>query len=225
MLISKVIFKFTQTSSTSLGVTYLYEDNKPKNSYMDEIGALSEISVSSLALNGGYKYEALNWNGWFMSRTMASIDAELALMDGDTVSPSVLVNLSYQRPVIFDRLRVIAHAAGYYSYQSKIPVYRRARTVGADFLPNDFNSPMMVGGGAGLEVGVYRFEWASFSIGGQYRVVYAQDCDETMGFHHGWSASVNVNLSKVAFPAFSVGLTQDVTTGDLRFALGMGMSM
>ena len=160
-----------------------------------------------------------------MSSTKAAVEAGVSLINSDFVSSTLKLSLGYQRPIFIDRLRVFVHAGGYYAHNPKLAVYRSARDIGADILPNDFKSSLMAAAGAGLEGGIYRFEWASFTVGGQYQVVYAKDWGGDMAFHHGWSSAVNVNLSKIAFPAFSIGLAQDLTNCHLRFALGMGMSM
>ncbi len=225
MLGTKINYKFTLHSSVSLGAGYQYGDNTPNSKYQKNVDSERELSLSALSLNAGYQYVVSDWNGWFMSGIRVSANGELALIDSDILSPSIEIKASYQRPIFVDRLRILAHAAGYYAYQTRMPMYKKARTVGADFLPNKFISPILLGGGAGLEVGIYRFKWASFSIGAQYQVALAQDWDESMAFHHGWSSGVSVNLSKIAFPAFSLGVAQDVTNGQFKFALGMGMSM
>ena len=221
----KLNYKFTSHTSAGIGASYLYGNNRPKDEYRDAVETMRDLSVSALALTGNAKYESSDWNGWFMSGMRAGFDVELALIDGDTVSPAVTVDLGYQRPVIWERLRIMAHAAGYYSYHARIPMYKKARVVGADILPTRVISPILIASGAGFEVGIYRFKWASFSIGAQYQIAYARDWDKSMAFHHGWSSGVSVNLSKIAFPAFSLGVAQDVTNGQVKFALGMGMSM
>ena len=222
---AKINYKFTLHSSTSFGVSYQFGNNTPKQKYEDSIQSIRDLSLSALSLQAGYQFEQLDWNGWFMSGIRVTANGELGLVDSDELSPSVTARISYQRPIFFDRLRFLTHAGAYYAYQSRIPMYKKARVVGADILPNKFLSPIMMGAGAGFEVGIFRFKWASFSIGAQYQVAYAQDWDESMDFHHGWSSGVNVNLSKIAFPAFSLGVAQDVTNGVFKFALGMGMSI
>ena len=224
MLGAKLNYKFTPEIEVGIGTSYQFADNTPKSSY--EIVSKRQFSLRSLNLSGSFKYEKSDWNGWFMSSVKAAVTAEMALVNSDIVSPSVTVNLGYQRPIFVDRFRVLVHAAGYYSYNALIPMYKKARIVGVDFLPTRFISPVMVAGGAGAEVGIYRFKWASFSIGAQYQVVYTKRWEaDDMVFHHGWSSSVNVNLSKIAFPAFSIGMTQDVSNLRVQFAFGMGMSM
>ncbi|MBO4349569.1 MAG: hypothetical protein J6A01_01300 [Proteobacteria bacterium] len=225
MLGAKLNYKFTLHSTATFGVGYQYGNNTAKKKYEDSIGSGRKLSVSVLSLNAGYQFEKLDWNGWFMSGIRITANGELGLVDSDELSPSITAGISYQRPIFTERLRFLAHAGLYYAYQSRIPMYQKARTVGADILPNKFISPAMMAAGTGLEVGIYRFKWASFSIGAQYQIAYAQDWDESMDFHHGWSSGVNVNLSKIAFPAFSLGAAHDVTSGEFKFALGMGMSI
>ncbi len=226
MLGSKLNYKFTPVLEAGIGVSYQFSDNTPKEYTHEKFDSQHEHSVQALSLDSSFKYEKSSWNGWFMSSLKAAISADVALVNSDTVSPSVTVNLSYQRPIFFDRLRYLVHAGGYYAYNALIPMYEKARLVGADILPSRFISPVMIAGGTGFEVGIYRFKWASFSVGAQYQVIYTQRWEKNdMIFHHGWSASVNVNLSKIAFPAFSVGMTQDLANQRFQFALGMGMSM
>ena len=223
---SNLHYKFTPVLEAGIGISYQFEDNTPKQYTHEKFDSKRESSVQALSLEGSFKYEKSNWNGWFMSSLRASISANAALVNSDIISPSVSVNLSYQRPVFVDRLRYLVHAGGYYAYNSLIPMYKKARSVGADILPSKFMSPAMIAGGTGFEVGIYRFKWASFSVGAQYQVIYARQWETGDGtFRHGWSSALNVNLSKIAFPAFSFNMTQDMTNMRFRYAFGVGMSM
>ena len=223
---TKLNYKFTPVLEAGIGADYQFADNSPKEYTHEKFDSKREHSVQALSLNGSFKYEKSSWNGWFMSSLKAAVSAVLALVNSDMISPSVSVNLSYQRPVFFERLRFLAHAGGYYSCNSPIPMYKKARVVGVDILPSRMISPVMLAGGTGLEVGIYRFKWASFSVGAQYQVIYTKRWEaDDMIFHHGWSSSLNVNLSKIAFPAFSIGMTQDLVNQRIQFAFGMGMSM
>ena len=160
-----------------------------------------------------------------LSKTQITVDAELGLNQGDDIIPSIMLTLRYQQPIIWDRLRLVSHAAGYFSYHSIVPLYKKGRSVGVDFLPNRFVSPIMIGAGAGFEVGIYRFSLASFSIGAQYQIFYGRNWDKSFVFHHGWSCAVHGNLNRVAYPAFSLGLTQDVGNRELKYTIGLGMSL
>ena len=221
----KLNYKFSLVHSAVFGIGYRFADNQPDDDYVDFKDSRQNMNLRMLSLNGKYNFEISDWNGWFLSKTQITVNGEIALNQGDEVIPSVMLTLRYQHPVIWDRLRFVSHAAGYYSYHSKVPMYKKGRTVGVDFLPNWFVSPIMVAGGAGFEVGVYRFSLATFSIGAQYQVFYGRDWDKHFDFHHGWSCAVHGNLNRVAYPAFSIGLTQDVTNGNLSYALGLGMSL
>lgn len=225
MIGAKLTYKISLNSSASVGANYSLSYNEvtynPRETRIDK----HDRNMHALSVNGGYVYEKSEWNGWFMSSIRIHLDADLTLINADTVSPDVWFGVSYQKPLFVDRFRVLAHASGYYAWQSTFPLYKKARLIGVDILPPRFRSSSMYGGGAGLETGIYRFAWASLSIGAQYQIVCLQDWDKKYAFHHGWVGAVNVNLSKIAFPAFSMGVAQDVSNGRFYFALGSGMSM
>ena len=221
----KVNYKFSIRTSVDFGLSYNFSDNDVTDAYTDFDAGQRNMDVRMISLKGKYNYEIANWNGWFLSKTQITVDAELGLNQSDMVTPSVMLTLRYQQPIFWDQFRFISHAAGYYSYHSIVPLYKKGRAVGSDILPNRFVSPIMVAAGAGFEVGVYRFSLASFSIGGQYQVFYGQDWDSSFAFHHGWSCAIHANMSRVAVPAFSLGLAQDVVTRELKYNIGLGMSL
>ena len=158
----KLSYKISVRHSVMFGIGYYFANNQVDEEYTEFDGSRHNMDLRQLSLSGRYNYEISDWNGWFLSKIQVTVDGDMSLNQGDEVIPSIMLTLRYQRPIFFDRLRFVSHAAGYYSYHSNVPMYQKGRVVGVDFLPNWFVSPIMVGGGAGFEVGIYKFSLASF---------------------------------------------------------------
>lgn len=97
-------------------------------------------------------------------------------------------------------------------------------SVDVTILPSDFKSPKISGATAGLELALKKFSFGIISLYGNYQAVYAEDTDENFEFCQGVACGTRLYLSKIAFPAFALGVSRNFSTGDFFWSVSLGAS-
>ena len=190
-----------------------------------------KLHIGKVALSFGYSRS--DWNGVFMSTNFASVSAAAGLTNSEDEDYRHPFGLSFaigeQHPIFVDRLRMYQKISGYYGKKNHISDYKGQGAASVNILPGSFSTERIVGGNAGLEVAVAKFSWAMLSIYGDYQLVYTKkntllEDDDEYEFMHGPNGGVRFYLSKIAFPALSMGLAYNVTKNYWQFAAEMGVS-
>lgn len=221
--------KLGENFTISNGYSYRYLSTES----VEEYPSFPEEKLHIGSVSLGLGYSRSDWNGVFMSTNSASISAEVGLTNSEDDEYRHPLGASFaigeQHPVFTPRLRIYQKISGYYGKKNHISAYMSQSAASVNILPGSFVTERIIGGNAGLEIAVAKFSWAMLSIYGDYQLVYTKkntllEDDDEYEFMHGPNGGVRFYLSKIAFPALSMGLAYNVTKNYWQFAAAMGMS-
>lgn len=183
---------------------------------------------NTIAGNVGWSFKKSSWNGWFLSSVSMGVNASCLYSTRKEPesrwAQKYSAMLSVQQPVL-PRLRLIATTSGVWGRNNHISEYSGKSSASVTILPSDFLSERMAGGFAGLEYGLLRTSIGLFSVYGAYECAVAQDWTEEYEFCHGPGFGMKLYLSKLAFPALSMGFSYNVTSSFWEYAFSLGFSM
>ncbi len=205
---------------------------------------LSDFTTISLGTGGSYGYvrqfedktsltanlsaELMHgkndWTGWFLNIRALKLSGELNYdFFKDTFFQKTKGEITFQHPLT-QRLRLCSSVAGSLANNATVIDWCGGSSVGVTILPSDFKSPKINGGTAGLELALKKFSFGIISLYGNYQAVFAEDTDEDFEFCQGGSCGTRLYLSKIAFPAFALGVSRNFSTGDFFWSVSLGAS-
>lgn len=202
----------------------------------DEDGAWPSPLVESCVtgtLSAGWGISFVDWNGWFLSTSSASVSAESTWrLHSDSDAPrwgrAATVSASLQKPVAFDRLRVFARATGTWGADQPLSMWWGGSNAGTTLLPGGFRTARIAAASAGLEVALVRFGFGLVSVYGDYQAAVADDFSAggPLGaeFCHGPDFGARLYLSKIAFPALAFGFARNVPREYWQYSFSLGMA-
>ena len=138
-------------------------------------------------------------------------------------SQSVSAQITIQQPLPVTRLRFIFHGAGHLSHNAPFSMWDSQSAVGTTIMPNDFASQRMLGLHTGFEFGILKAKIATFSIYALYEQFFGEDFDGEGILNFGYSAGAKMYLSKIAFPALSLGISHNLSARTLKFSAVLGI--
>lgn len=214
--------KIGEFNSVSLGGFF-------KSISTDQVDDYDEVdSLKSAGISASYGISKSDWNGWFMSSTSADVSVGMTLYASKSDyknAKSLSANFRLQQPII-DRLRFYSAASAFYGDNNyHISSYAGGGAGAVAILPGDFRTRQIAGGNAGFELALVKGKIGTVSVYSDYQVVSAQDFDDEFSFMHGPNGGVRIYLAKIAFPAFAIGISYNVTKNYAQFAAAMGVSM
>ena len=92
-------------------------------------------------------------------------------------------------------------------------------------LPSTFVSSNLAGLNAGLEAATVKFSFGLLSLYGNFQSCVVEDFDQTQKVNCGFAFGTRLYLSKIAFPALSIGYSYNLSTRTPIFSGALGISM
>ena len=224
----KLSEKLSEHFSFSNGYGFKYLSTDDASGY----AGFSPESITAGSVFIGLDYSKSDWNGVFMSTNSVSILAEVGFTNSDDKDYRFPLRFSFavgeQHPIFTKRLRMYQHYSGFYGRKNHLSDFRGRGDGSVLILPGDFATEKIIGGNAGLEVAIAKFNWGMISLYSDYQVVFTQDFDifdeGDYEFHHGPNGGAKIYLAKIAFPALAMGVSYNVRKNYWQFAAAMGMS-
>ena len=188
----------------------------------------SPESLVAGSLSVGFGYSKSDWNGIFMSTNSASLSIEAGLTNLDDEDYRYPLGFSFaigeQHPIFSERLRIYQRYSGFYGRKNHLSSFKGQSAGSVSILPGNFATERIIGGNAGLEVAIAKFNWGMVSLYSDYQIVYAQDFDDDYHFMHGPNGGARFYLAKIAFPALAMGVSYNMPKNYWQFAAAMGVS-
>lgn len=217
-----------------------YEDNDETFSNKFDY---SIDKANTISLNLGWNYSKQDWNGWYLSETNMSINDSTSINFGlndkskiSRIMQKYDATFSIQHPIFWDRLRIIANTSGSIIIPNKtkyvtISSYLDRSNVGVTIIPPEYKTTKVFGATTGLEFAIAKFKYGMLSVYGKYEAILldntmmTSDDEKNIEFCHGPNGGVKFYLSKIAFPAFALGLSYNIPKHYFQFAAAVGISM
>ena len=175
-------------------------------------------------LSGELNHGKNDWNGWFLNIRALKLSGEVHYdFFKNTPFQKAKGEIIFQHPLT-QRLRLCSSLSQSMANNASIIEWSGENSVGITILPTDFKSPNISGATAGLELALKKFNFGLISLYGNYQAVYAEDTDENFEFCQGVACGTRLYLSKIAFPAFALGVSRNFTTRDFFWSVSLGAS-
>lgn len=213
--------KLTEHTNASLGVRYAYTNislDEGYAAYSDEFKTHHAFSATA-----GWNARFPQSNEWFLSAKSMMLAGDFTFFSTGGQAQSVSAQITIQQPFPITRLRFIFHGAGHLSHNAPFSMWESQSAVGTTIMPNDFASQRMLGLHTGFEFGIVKAKIATFSIYALYEQFFGEDFDGEGILNFGYSAGVKMYLSKIAFPALSLGISHNLSARTLKFSAVLGI--
>ena len=163
-----------------------------------------------------------------MSTNSATVTAEFGLSNSEDEKfrhpAGYSFSIGSQHPVATPRLRIYQKFSGYYGHKNHILTWQKQSAGSVNILPSKFSTERIIGGNAGFEVALKKFNWGMISAFGDYQIVYTQNIDEKYKFEHGPNTGTKIYLAKVAFPALAISVSYNVPHHRWQNSAAIGVS-
>lgn len=213
---ARLLYKISQTMNASFGAGYSFF-NPHESPWMRR--------TNTGSLSASWSVSKSSWNGYFLSSNALTVSGALLFSDNAdfNFAQSASLNGSLQVPLA-SRFRLINGLASFYGNNLYYPNYVGRRAGGVSVLPSNFTTTKIAGIFSGFEGALVKGKYGMLSIYAFYEVAFTQDWDKSLYVGHGPEAGLRVYLAKIAFPAFSMGASYNITNREFQYSFSGGVS-
>ena len=219
-LMGTVQKKLGEDSTISLGLGYEF---KKLNGTL--LGQDLKNNFQLINLNLGWSMQKDEWNGWFLSSKGLSFKIDTGYSPTQReFCHTATCGATLQFPLT-QRLRFVGGGSSFYGKDIHITNYTGGGSASVSILPSAFVSSNLAGLNAGFEVATVKFGFGLLSLYGNFQTCVVEDFDQKQKVNSGFAFGTRLYLSKIAFPALSIGYSYNLTTRTPIFSGALGISM
>ena len=219
-LMGTVQKKIGEDSTISLGLGYEF---KKLNGTL--LGQDLKNNFQLINLNLGWSLQKDEWNGWFLSSKGLSFKIDTGYSPTHReFCHTATCGATLQFPLT-QRLRFVGGGSSFYGKDIHITNYTGGSSASVSILPSAFVSSNLAGLNAGVEVAAIKLGFGLFSLYGNFQTCVVEDFDQKQKVNSGFAFGTRLYLSKIAFPALSIGYSYNLTTRTPIFSGALGITM
>lgn len=213
---TNLLFKPSKATNASLGVGY---------SFLEPIDSPKIPRINQWGVTAGWGISGSSWNGYFLISNSFNVGSELIFSDNSKQRFAQTVNFNAEvQQAVHPKIRLMTAAKGFFSNDLYVTNFVGRGSSGVTLLPSGFVTPQIFGLLSGLEAVVAKNKFGMLSVYALYEVAVARDWDKTFYACHGPEAGVRLYLAKIAFPAFSMGMSYNINEDRFQYSISGGAS-
>ena len=211
-----LLFKPTNSTHASVGVGY---------SFFNPIDSPQVQRRNQWSAEASWGIASSSWNGFFLSVNSFSVGTELLFSDvsRQRFAPTGNFSAQVQRAVI-PRLRLMSGCKGFFSNNLLETNYVGRSLSGVTLLPTKFVTDQIFGFYTGFEAALVKTKFGLLSLYGLFELAAAKDWDGSVYSCIGPEGGARFYFSKLAFPAFAMGVAYNINEDVVQFSLSGGAS-
>ena len=213
---TNLLLKPSSATYASVGAGY---------SFLKPIDSPSIPTINQWSVSASWGISDSSWNGYFVSSNSFKVGTEILFSDNPKQHCAQTVNFEGQvQRVVVPKIRLMTNARGFFSNDLYVTNYTGRGSSGVTLLPGKFATPQIFGLLSGLEAVVAKAKFGMLTVYGLYSVAVARDWNKTLYACHGPEAGVRLYLAKLAFPAFAMGASYNITENRFQYSFSGGAS-
>lgn len=207
-------FKFTEVLIGSAGFQYMMEHSLED----DKDGVQQWLCKSSLGIG------KTKWNGWYMLDRGAIIKGACGYSTDNEFIYEAQFLSHYEIP-LFERNRLGLKLNGAVEANKNILLKQGRGEIGSTIMADGFKSEKLFGTCLSFEGALAKTPLGILTLYGLYEYNIAEDYDDSFICCHGPGAGIRFYFKQLAFPAFSGGVTYNVSENLWQYSIAVGISM
>jgi hypothetical protein len=212
-------YTLTQAITSSFGVSYFYTNLIDTENQLNA----PEDGIQAVTLSPRINIRTSSWDGYLLSEKSASFGYNYRFIIGDADAQSISLNAVFNHSII-PGLKVTAKTRALMSTNSASPFFESTPSSTVNILSHNYSTLNYVAASVGLEKYLFKFSQGTVSAAVVYQTLYSDGVFLHHQFDHGPVATVQMYLSKFAFPGVGLGAAYNVDKNNFRYTVNLGMS-